>query len=53
MNLDTETRGRKTDEGPEIIRRLWHEDEVDFGGIDYRLAGASISPKPVQPDLPM
>src|SRR5713101_905055 len=53
LNLDTKTRGRKTDEGLEIIRRLWLEDEVDFEGVHYHLSGASISPKPVQPDLPM
>src|SRR5246127_5068050 len=53
LNLDTKTRGRKTDEGLEIIRRLWSEDEVDFEGVHYHLSGASISPKPVQPDLPM
>jgi probable F420-dependent oxidoreductase len=53
LNLDTTTRGRKTDEGLEIIRRLWREDEVDFEGVHYRLSGASIAPKPVQPDLPM
>jgi probable F420-dependent oxidoreductase len=53
LALDTKTRGRKTDEGLEIIRRLWSEDEVDFAGVHYRLTGASISPKPVQPDLPM
>ena len=27
--------------------------EVDFAGVHYRLSGASIAPKPVQPDLPM
>src|SRR5271166_7048080 len=53
LNLDTKTRGRKTDEGLEIIRRLWCEDEVDFEGVHYHLTGASIAPKPVQPDLPM
>jgi len=53
LNLDTKTRGRKTDEGLEIIRRLWSEDEVDFKGVHFHLSGASISPKPVQPDLPM
>src|SRR5947209_12495080 len=53
LNLDTKTRGRKTDEGLEIIGRLWREDAVDFEGVHYHLSGASISPKPVQPDLPM
>jgi probable F420-dependent oxidoreductase len=53
LNLDTKTRGRKTDEGLEIIRRLWSEDAVDFAGVHYHLSGASIMPKPVQLDLPM
>jgi len=53
LDIDTKTRGRKTDEGLEIIRRLWSEDAVDFAGVHYRLSGASISPKPVQPDLPV
>ena len=53
LHVDTRTRGRKTDEGLEIIRRLWREDEVRFEGVHYHLTGASIAPKPVQPDLPM
>jgi probable F420-dependent oxidoreductase len=53
LHVDTRTRGRKTDEGLEIIGRLWREDSVDFAGEHYRLTGASISPKPVQADLPM
>jgi probable F420-dependent oxidoreductase len=53
LNLDTKTRGRKTDEGLEVIRRLWSEDKVDFEGVHYHLTGAQCYPKPVQPDLPM
>ena len=53
LHLDTRTRGRKTDEGLEIVRRLWREDKVDFVGEHYRLSGATISPKPVQANLPM
>jgi probable F420-dependent oxidoreductase len=53
LNLDPKTRGRKTDEGLEVIRQLWREDKVDFDGVHYRLSGASLAPKPVQPDLPM
>jgi probable F420-dependent oxidoreductase len=53
LNLDPKTRGRKTDEGLEVIRRLWSEDKVDFDGVHYKLSAASIAPKPVQPDLPM
>ena len=53
LHLDTGTRGRKTDEALEIIARLWRQDKVDFAGVHYRLSGASIAPKPVQPTLPM
>ena len=53
LGIDTRTRGRRTDEGLEIIRRLWREDSVDFAGRHYRLTNASIAPRPVQPDLPM
>ncbi|MDB5394155.1 MAG: hypothetical protein JWM91_1661, partial [Rhodospirillales bacterium] len=53
MNLDAKVRGAKTDEALEIIHRLWTEDKVDFTGKHYRLTGASISPKPLQSDLPM
>ncbi len=53
LGMDTKTRGRRTDECLEIIRRLWREESVDFGGAFYKLKGAIIAPKPVQPDLPM
>jgi probable F420-dependent oxidoreductase len=53
LDIDTKTRGKRTDESLEIIARLWREDSVDFAGRHYRLRGASISPRPVQPDLPM
>ncbi len=53
LGVDTKTRGRKTDECLEIIRRLWREDSVDFSGTFYKLKGVTILPKPVQADLPM
>jgi probable F420-dependent oxidoreductase len=53
VGLDTHSRGKRMDEALEIVRRLWREDAVDFDGVHFRLKGASIAPKPVQPDLPM
>jgi probable F420-dependent oxidoreductase len=53
LGMDTKTRGRRTDECLEIIRRLWREESVDFNGAFYKLKGATIAPKPVQSDLPM
>jgi alkanesulfonate monooxygenase SsuD/methylene tetrahydromethanopterin reductase-like flavin-dependent oxidoreductase (luciferase family) len=53
LGMDTKTRGRKTDECLDIIRRLWREESVDFSGAFYQLKGVTIAPKPVQLDLPM
>jgi probable F420-dependent oxidoreductase len=53
LNLDPKTRGRKTDEGLDVIRLLWSQDRVDYQGVHYHLSGASIAPKPVQKDLPI
>ena len=53
MHLDPTTRGRKTDEALEIIRRLWAGDKLDYEGKHFRLTGAQIAPLPAQPDLPM
>ena len=50
---DTRGRGRRTDEGLELIARLWTEDSVDFEGEFYRYSGARIEPKPVQAALPL
>lgn len=53
MGIDTKTRGARTDEALVVIRRLWSEAQVDFGGRFFRLEGASILPRPFQPELPM
>jgi probable F420-dependent oxidoreductase len=49
----TRGRGARTDEGLEIISRLWSEASVTFTGHHYRLDDASIAPKPVQRPLPL
>jgi alkanesulfonate monooxygenase SsuD/methylene tetrahydromethanopterin reductase-like flavin-dependent oxidoreductase (luciferase family) len=53
LQIDPKTRGPRTDEALEVIRRLWTEDRVDFDGQFYKLSGVSITPKPVQRELPM
>lgn len=52
LHADTKTRGSRTDEALEVIARLWREDSVTHEGRHFRLTGASIAPRPVQPDLP-
>jgi probable F420-dependent oxidoreductase len=53
MHLDPTTRGRKTDEALEIIARLWKGEKLTYAGKHFQLTNASISPLPVQVDLPM
>ncbi|RAI59966.1 LLM class flavin-dependent oxidoreductase [Roseicella frigidaeris] len=53
MGLDTATRGGRTDEALEVITRLWREESVDFAGRHFRLAAASIAPRPAQAALPV
>ena len=53
LHLDTRTRGARTDEALEVIRLLWTGETIDFEGRHFRVSGASITPRPVQPDLPI
>ncbi|MCP4036373.1 MAG: LLM class flavin-dependent oxidoreductase [bacterium] len=45
-------RGRRTDEGIEIMRRLWTEDGVEYKGRHFEFGPVSLDPKPVQPGGP-
>ena len=47
-----ERRGARFEEQLQILRRLWTEDDVSFEGQYYRLSGATLEPKPVQPGGP-
>lgn len=49
----TRGRGKRTDEGLEIMSRLWSEESVSFCGDYYQLDEASIAPRPVQQPLPL
>ena len=49
----TKGRGKRTDEGLEIMSRLWVEDDLSFNGEYYHLDNATIAPKPVQNPLPL
>ena len=45
--------GRQADEMLELMTRLWREDDVSFAGELYRYEQVTISPKPVQKQLPL
>lgn len=51
--VPTRGRGQRTDEGLEIMTRLWTEETVDFDGRHYQYRGASIAPQPLQSPMPL
>lgn len=49
----TKRRGKKANEALELVSRLWHEDSVTFDGEFFQYKDASISPRPVNPHIPL
>jgi probable F420-dependent oxidoreductase len=49
----TKGRGRKANEALTLIHRLWHEDVVSFEGEFFHYEHASISPRPVNRNIPL
>lgn len=52
FDIERRSAPKRLEEGVEIIKRLWTEDEVSFDGQYYQLDGISINPKPVQDPRP-
>ncbi len=50
--VPVEERGPRTDEGLEILRRLWSEDQVVHQGRHFSFGPVSLAPKPLQPGGP-
>lgn len=51
--VDFTTRGRRTDEFLEIIRRLWAGESFSYEGRHFSLQNASISPPPPRGRIPL
>ncbi|XOV87560.1 MAG: LLM class flavin-dependent oxidoreductase [Pseudomonadota bacterium] len=49
----TRRRGKKADEALELIARLWREESVSFNGEFFQYQNAVISPRPVNPHIPL
>jgi len=47
--IDPRTRGARTNEALQIIRRLWTEDNVSFNGRHFQLEDVTLYPKPLRP----
>ncbi|MBI2723977.1 MAG: TIGR03619 family F420-dependent LLM class oxidoreductase [Chloroflexi bacterium] len=44
--VDPKTRARRTDEGLQVLRSLWTQEETTFAGKYYTLNGVRMRPKP-------
>lgn len=47
--VDPRTRGARTNEALQILRRLWREDGVTFRGRHFEIEGVTVYPKPLRP----
>ncbi len=52
LGFNTSDRAGRTDEGLDIIRRLWEGETVDHAGVHYQISGAVLQPPPVQAPRP-
>jgi len=52
FGVSSKERGARTNEGLEIIRRLWDGESVDYDGKYYQISGAKLAPMPVQQPRP-
>ena len=53
LGEDFGSRGKKSAEQIELLRRLWTEQSVTFDGEFHRVTGAGIAPLPVQRPIPV
>ena len=53
LNEDFTNRGRRLGEQIDVMRRLWTEQTVTFGGKHHRVTGAGLAPMPVQRPIPV
>lgn len=49
LGEDFTTRGRRTDEGLDLVRRLWTEEWVETDGPHYPTPRLTMTPRPAQP----
>lgn len=47
--VDPRTRGARTNEAIQILRRLWSEDGVSFAGRHFQIEDVTVNPRPFRP----
>ena len=53
LNADFRKRGKVMDESVRLMKALWSQDVVDFGGEFFRVRDALFLPKPAGRDIPV
>jgi alkanesulfonate monooxygenase SsuD/methylene tetrahydromethanopterin reductase-like flavin-dependent oxidoreductase (luciferase family) len=53
LGIDFSSRGRRTDEFLEIVRRLWAGETLSYEGQQFTLEKASIAPTPLRGHIPL
>ncbi len=52
LDIPVRTRGRRTDELMQVLKRLWTEEQVTHQGRFYSFEDATLAPRPVQQPNP-
>jgi probable F420-dependent oxidoreductase len=53
LGMDFNTRGQRIEEQVDVLRRLWTDHLVEFGGRWHHLPDVGINPRPVQRPIPL
>jgi probable F420-dependent oxidoreductase len=53
LGEDFSTRGKRCDEQVALMRKLWTEPSVSYGGDYHRVTGAGLAPLPIQRPIPV
>ena len=53
LGEDFSTRGKRSEEQVELMRRLWTEPSVTYHGRYHRVTGAGLAPLPIQRPIPV
>jgi probable F420-dependent oxidoreductase len=53
LGEDFSTRGKRSEEQVELMRKLWTEQSVTYHGTYHRVTGAGLAPLPVQRPIPV
>ena len=53
LGEDFSTRGKRSEEQVELMRKLWTEESISYRGTYHQVTGAGLAPLPVQRPIPV